>query len=158
MSLQLKRSVELSTHDRIDKLKKYRRVLTSPIKARSYRPHNAIKWAVLWYPKTTFEWSLDATIDKIAFAMKIYEFTSSLSRKSALRSLLSLIACSSWLANEWRSAEDFSLSRSISLRMSTTSLSYLPWERRKRRNYFKRFVTKLLWLTLLLWKKVPVLF
>ena len=69
--------------------------------------------------------------------MKIYEFTSSLSRKRALRSLLSLIACSSWLANEWRSAEDFSLSRSISLRMSTTSLSYLPWKRWKRHNCLK---------------------
>lgn len=71
--------------------------------------------------------------------MQIYEFTSSLSRKRALRSLLSLIACSSWLAKEWRSDEDFSLSRSISLRMSTTSLSYLPWERRKRQNYLKGF-------------------
>ena len=74
--------------------------------------------------------------------MQIYEFTSSLSRKRALRSLLSLIACSSWLANEWRSDEDFSLSRSISLRMSTTSLSYLPWEKRKKVELPQRFVTK----------------
>ena len=54
--------------------------------------------------------------------------TSSLSRKSALKSLLSRVACSNWLAKEWRSAEDFSRSRSISLRMSTISLSYLAYK------------------------------
>ena len=42
-----------------------------------------------------------------------------------LKSLLSLVACSSWLASEWRSPDDFSLSRSISFLISAISCSYL---------------------------------